>query len=75
MKSSLTLAILPLLSAAYTVDPPSTVAPDTIEDCTLWAVATSTDTCAQLIEAGYGLTLEQFNAYVTRPPPAPHLEN
>ncbi|KAF2441609.1 hypothetical protein P171DRAFT_446464 [Karstenula rhodostoma CBS 690.94] len=63
MKYPFALAMLPLLSAAYTVDPPTTTAPDTIEDCTLWAVATATSTCAELIEQGYGLTLDQFNAY------------
>lgn len=68
MKSYLALAMLPLLSAAYTVDPPTTTAPDTIEDCTLWAIAKETDTCTELIEQGYGLTLDQFNAYVSQLP-------
>ncbi|KAL5422420.1 hypothetical protein PMIN04_004748 [Paraphaeosphaeria minitans] len=65
MKSLLgaALTVVPLLGAAYTVDPPTTAASDTIEDCTLWATATSTSTCADLIEQGYALTPDQFNAY------------
>lgn len=58
------LALLPALGAAYQVDPPSTAAPDTIQDCTYWQVAASDDTCAS-ISAWWGITLEQFNAYVS----------
>jgi hypothetical protein len=57
------LVLLPLLSAAYPVDPPSTASPDTIEDCTYWQVAADTDTCASISEY-WGLTEAQFTAYV-----------
>lgn len=60
---TLGLAVLPLLGAAYIVDPPSTAAPDTIVDCTYWQVATDTDTCAN-ISAYWGLTVAQFTTYV-----------
>jgi hypothetical protein len=65
MKPSFTLglAVLPLLGAAYPVDPDSTAAPDTIEDCTYWAVVTDTDTCASISE-WWGITVEQFTTYV-----------
>jgi hypothetical protein len=57
------LAALPLLSAAFSVDPDTTAAPDTIEDCTYWQVASDTDTCASMTEY-WGLPLEQFTTYV-----------
>jgi hypothetical protein len=53
------LAALPLLSAAFSVDPDTTAAPDTIEDCTYWQVASDTDNCASMTEY-WGLPLEQF---------------
>lgn len=60
---TLALAVLPLLGAAYLVDPDTPAASDTIEDCTYWAVAAENDTCAS-ISANWGITLEQFNTYV-----------
>ena len=57
------LALLPLLGLAYLVDPPSTAAPDTIEDCTYWHVANETDTCPSISESSY-ITEAQFTNYV-----------
>ena len=57
------LAALPLFSAAYIVEPDTPAAPDTIEDCTYWRVATETDTCASIADE-WLLTLEQFTTYV-----------
>jgi hypothetical protein len=57
------LTVLPLLSAAYLVEPDTSAAPDTIEDCTYWQVATETDTC-ESIAKDWAITLEQFNTYV-----------
>ena len=57
------LTVLPLLSAAYLVEPDTPAAPDTVEDCTYWQVATETDTC-ESIAKDWAITLEQFNTYV-----------
>ncbi|KAK8073176.1 hypothetical protein PG994_004075 [Apiospora phragmitis] len=57
------LVLLPALGAAqYTVDPPTTAAPDTIRDCTYWQVAADNDTCAGIGQY-WGITLEQFEDY------------
>ncbi|KAK8037851.1 hypothetical protein PG991_001197 [Apiospora marii] len=57
------LIVLPALGAAqYTVDPPTTAAPDTIKDCTYWQVAAENDTCASIAQY-WGLTLDQFETY------------
>lgn len=59
------LTLLPVLGAAqYTVDPPTTAAPDTIQDCTYWQVAAENDTCVSIAQRSY-LTLEQFETYVS----------
>jgi len=59
------ILLLPMLGAAqYTVDPPTTAAPDTIQDCTWWRVAAENDTCASISQSFY-LTLDQFEAYVS----------
>ena len=59
------LVLLPALGAAqYSVDPPSTAAPDTIRDCTYWQVAADNDTCSS-ISAYWGIALEQFETYVS----------
>lgn len=47
----ITLALVPILVSAYTVDPPTFAAPDTITDCTLWAVATTNASCTTLSDA------------------------
>lgn len=60
------LTVLPLLSTAYLVEPDTPAAPDTIEDCTYWQVATETDTC-ESIARDWAITLEQFNTYVRHP--------
>lgn len=59
------LIVLPALGAAqYTVEPPTTAAPDTIRDCTYWQVAAENDTCASIAQYNY-ITLEQFETYVS----------
>jgi len=59
------LGLLPLLSAAYLEEPPTTAAPDTVADCSWWHVAAETDTCASISEY-WGLTDAQLTAYVRR---------
>lgn len=54
-----------LLAAAYTVDPPTTAPGDTIQDCTAWDVAQSTDTCNSIADYGF-ITLDQLYAYVSQ---------
>lgn len=56
-----------LLAAAYTVDPPTTAPKDTIQDCTSWDVAQSTDTCQSIADFGF-ITLDQLYAYVCQAP-------
>jgi hypothetical protein len=60
---TLSLVVLPLLGAAYSVDPDTVASPDTIEDCTYWQVAADKDTCASISE-WWGLTVDQFTTYV-----------
>ncbi|KAL7811323.1 hypothetical protein V8C26DRAFT_437473 [Trichoderma gracile] len=64
MKHSLALVLCTagLLAAAYTVDPPTTAPKDTIQDCTAWDVAQSTDTCQSIADWGF-ITLDQLYAY------------
>ncbi|KAJ4994209.1 LysM domain-containing protein [Stagonosporopsis vannaccii] len=64
MKSPLVLAlvVLPHLGAAYLDPPPTTAAPDTIEDCSYWRIATETDTCASISKNAY-ITETQFSTY------------
>lgn len=52
------------LTAAYTVDPPTTAAADTIEDCTNWDVGESGDTCAVLANE-WVITQAQLLSYVS----------
>jgi hypothetical protein len=59
---ALGLVLLPLLSGAYLVDPPTTASPDTISDCSWWQVATETDTCAS-ISKDWGITQAQLTTY------------
>jgi len=47
----------------YAVDPPTTAPSDTIQDCTNWAVASSTDTCQTIANSNF-ITLAQLNTYV-----------
>lgn len=51
-----------LLAAAYTVDPPTTAPSDTIQDCTSWDVASSSDTCQSIADFGF-ITIDQLYAY------------
>lgn len=59
----LTLAMLSSMAVAWPVDPESTAAPDTIADCTYWAIATAEDTCQSLSEY-WGLSEAQLTTYV-----------
>ncbi|ORY01575.1 hypothetical protein BCR34DRAFT_521866 [Clohesyomyces aquaticus] len=60
--SILGLASLVGFATAYLVDPPSTAAKDTIEDCSNWQVVSASDTC-QAIADNNGLSLAQFQTY------------
>lgn len=57
MKATLSLGFmaLPCLVAAYPVDPPSTAAADTVNDCTYWHIAAEAETCGDIAEY-WGLT-------------------
>lgn len=58
------IAFLPLLSAAWLVDPPTTAAPDTIQDCTFWAVAEREEsTCKALVDS-WMFSMRLFKLYV-----------
>jgi hypothetical protein len=50
-------------ASAYLVDPPTTAASDTVQDCSGWVVTASGDTCTSL-SADNGLTDDQFKTYV-----------
>jgi hypothetical protein len=54
---------LPMAAAQYIIDPPTTAPEDTIRDCTNWWIATESDTCESLAEAGF-ISLEQLYDYV-----------
>ncbi|ETS76430.1 hypothetical protein PFICI_11817 [Pestalotiopsis fici W106-1] len=58
------LASIVLVGATwgYTVDPPTAASSDTIQDCTLWMIASTGDTC-QGISNTYGLELSQLFTY------------
>jgi hypothetical protein len=49
----------------FLVDPPTTADPNTIQDCTLWHIAASGDTCPSVSSASF-ITPEQLIAYVSR---------
>jgi len=53
---------LPMAAAQYIIDPPTTAPEDTIRDCTNWWIATESDTCESLAEAGF-ISLEQLYDY------------
>ena len=57
------LASLSGLAKAYLIDPPTTAASDTVQDCSNWVVVTATDKCQDLAD-GNGITLTQFQTYV-----------
>ncbi|KAK4118091.1 carbohydrate-binding module family 50 protein [Parathielavia appendiculata] len=50
------------LSQVFWVEPPTTADPNTIEDCTLWHIAESGDTCPSVSSANF-ITPEQLAAY------------
>lgn len=66
---ALLLASFAALVAGYTVDPPAPAANDTIQDCTNWWVIASGDTCQSIADSS-GITLDQFDTYVSTPVPA-----
>jgi hypothetical protein len=55
--------ILPRASA-YVVDPSTTAAANTAQDCSAWHVAKTRDTCDQIAES-YWITSEDFISYVS----------
>jgi hypothetical protein len=57
---------LSTLAFGYTVDPPTTAPSNTIQDCTNWVVAASSDTCSTLAADG-AITLSQLYSYVCLP--------
>lgn len=54
---------LSVFASAYTIDPPTTAPSDTIQDCTNWVVAESSDTCSAFAADG-AITLSQVYSYV-----------
>ncbi|KAI0806567.1 carbohydrate-binding module family 50 protein [Xylaria sp. FL0064] len=56
------LLVLIPLTLGYLVDPPTTAPSNTIQDCSGWAVATSTDTCESIADDNF-ITLSQLYAY------------
>ncbi|RYC65769.1 hypothetical protein CHU98_g428 [Xylaria longipes] len=54
-------ALIPL-TLGYLVPPPTTAPSNTIQDCTNWAVASSTDTCQSIADSNY-ITLAQLYTY------------
>ena len=66
MRSTLwfTVASLVRLAAGqYTVPPPTSAPPDTIQDCTNWYVGADGDTCAGISDDNF-ITLDQLYRYV-----------
>lgn len=59
---SLLVFITPTLG--YLVDPPTTAPGDTIQDCTNWVVATSSDTCESIAEDNF-IALPDLYIYVS----------
>ncbi|KAI1281721.1 carbohydrate-binding module family 50 protein [Xylaria sp. FL0933] len=55
------LMLIPL-TLGYLVDPPTTAPSNTIQDCSGWAVATSTDTCESIADDNF-ITLSQLYTY------------
>lgn len=53
---------------AYTVSPPTTAPNNTIQDCTNWDIATSSDTC-ETLATDNSITLAQLYDYVSEPHP------
>ncbi|KAI1354385.1 carbohydrate-binding module family 50 protein [Xylaria sp. FL0043] len=65
MLSSQVIASLLMLipfTLGYLVDPPTTAPSNTIQDCSGWAVATSTDTCESIADDNF-ITLSQLYTY------------
>ena len=62
-------AILLLLAhwavAQFLEKPPTAANPNTIKDCTWWHIAASGETCDSIAET-YGLTIKQFETYVSQ---------
>ena len=58
------VAVLGGLANAYLVDPPTTAASDTIQDCSNWVVVSASDKC-QALSDNNGITLAQFQTYVS----------
>lgn len=63
-KSLCLVATLGGLAHAYLIDPPTTAASDTVQDCSNWVVVSSSDKCLTLADDN-GITLAQFQIYVS----------
>lgn len=61
---TLGLTFLPLLSAAWLVEPPTTAASDTIQDCTFWAVVEPEEKTCQAFVNAYQFSMRLFKLYV-----------
>lgn len=59
---SLLAFITPALG--YLIDPPTTAPDNTVQDCTNWAVATSSDTCESIADDNF-LSLSDPYKYVS----------
>jgi hypothetical protein len=51
--------------AQFLEKPPTDANTNTIKDCTWWHIAASGETCASIAET-YGLTIKQFETYVSQ---------
>jgi len=62
-KLALFLGVVPLVSA-YLIEPPTTAASNTIQDCSAWHVAAMGDVCTKITDDNW-ITVEQFQSYVS----------
>ncbi|KAK8043699.1 hypothetical protein PG993_006129 [Apiospora rasikravindrae] len=62
LQSTLLVQMACLGAAEFVEPPPTTADPSTIQDCTWWFVAGTSDTCDQVL-ATYGLTRAQLDRY------------
>ena len=58
------ITFLPLLSAAWLVEPPTTAAPDTVQDCTWWEVVEPEENTCQAFVNAYQFSMRLFKLYV-----------
>ena len=58
------MLLMPTISRAYKVDPPTTASNDTVQDCTNWAIVNDRDTCDSLAAVN-NITFSQLCSYVS----------